>query len=366
MRLKHIFISSFRNILQAEVAPHERFNILYGMNGQGKTNFLEAIFLLGTMKSFRMAKNQDLVAWGSQQALINGMVEKDGSSREISLLIGGEGRKVRIDRKPVIKLADFFGAVNCVVFSPEEITMARGAPEQRRRYLDRAVFSSDASYLAIHHDYHRVLKHRNAMLRRGEREGLDIWSDKLADCGARLMERRAAYLDGIRPLMQGFYRELAGSGENADLIYHPQAADEFAASSSCRSVLRQLLARREQEELRRGVSLAGPHRDDVEFLLNGRLLRLHGSQGQQRSFVLALKMAEIEYLQQQHGAPPVLLLDDMTSELDERRNRNLMEYLNNKAMQVFVTTTDPRNLKTDSMEDYAGFHVEHGIVTRKR
>lgn len=362
MKLKRLSLAFFRNLEQAELYPGARFNIFYGNNAQGKTNLLESIYLLGTMKSFRMARNSEMVMWGAPGSTVKGEVERNGIAREIALVVEKTGKKIRVDRKPVEKLADFFGNLNVVIFSPEDIAMVRGLPDGRRKYLDRAVFSGEAAYLAVHHEYYRILKHRNALLRTGDERGLDIWSEKMVESGARLIKSRLAYLREIAILLQEFYGAIAGNGEKAGLAYRPHLLTEEGLDEEGRTRLAAALARSAAEERRAGTTVVGPHRDDIEFLLNGKVLKHHASQGQQRSFVLALKMAEIEYIQRRHGDPPVLLLDDMTSELDQKRNRNLMEFLRNKEMQVFITTTTLQNILLDEGEHCQAMRVDAGKV----
>jgi DNA replication and repair protein RecF len=362
MKLERIQIHSFRNILDAELSFCERFNIIVGKNAQGKTNLLESIFLLGTMKSFRMARNGDLISYGAPLSLLKGLGARDGVSREISLSIRESGKKAFIDGKPVIRLSDFFGNLNMVVFSPEDISMARGMPDVRRRYLDRAVFSGDTGYLTIHHEYSRILKNRNALLRLGERDGLDAWTERMADAGARLMVKRESFTAEIGTLLREFYQGIAGTGHEALIRYRSRIMTPDRSLNSMRAALKEVLENRIADELRRGTSLAGPHRDDLEFILNGKPLNHHGSQGEQRSFILALKMAEIEYLKRRWGNPPLLLLDDMTSELDRDRNGNFMGFLKEKDMQVFITTTSLDNISLGGITNYSTFPVCDGKV----
>ena len=362
MIVRKLAFSAFRNLSKADVTPGERFNVFHGANGQGKTNLLEAIYLLGTMKSFRHAKNRDLIRWDDQFSLLKAVVEKDGVSREITLLIEKEGKKARVDRKSLERLSDFFGCLNVVVFSPEELVMVKGQPDLRRRYLDRAVFAADPGYLLLHHDYTRVLKNRNALLRNGSMDGLDVWSDRLVETGAKLVIKRLSWLDGIRELLQEFYEGIAGHGAVVDVVYRSCPTGAAGNREEYENLLRKALERLADEERRRGVTQAGPHRDDLEFLLDGRVLKQHASQGEQRSFILALKMAEIEFLYRLHGDPPVLLLDDMTSELDGERNRNLLRFLEEKQMQVFITTTSLQNLMMGNQENYKIFPVHEGKI----
>jgi DNA replication and repair protein RecF len=360
MKLVQLRLNYFRNLAATVLTCGERFNILHGANGQGKTNLLEAVFLLGTLKSFRQARTAELLAWNQPAATISGLVDKDGLQRKIQLQMERHSKRVLVDDKPVSRLADFFGVFTVVAFSPEELYMVRGTPENRRRYLDRAIFSGDGSYLRLYHDYFRILKNRNLLLKQRNFADLPVWTEQLAVAGARLMGRRAAYLAELAPNFADFYRRITGSDEEADLCYHAQPFGPGPPEGDFVSRMRGELARRETDERQRGMTLVGPHRDDLDFFLNGRQLKAHGSQGQLKSFILALKMAEIDHLQRRTGTPPVLLLDDMTAELDETRNRHLLQFLRERAMQVFITTTDPANIPLNESTACTTFRVEGG------
>jgi len=362
MRLRKLSLSSFRNLEKVDLFPGPKFNIIYGKNAQGKTNLLESIYLLGTLKSFRLAKNVEMLEWGFNSACVTGEVERDGVTREILLVIEKTGKKVRLDRKHVARLMDFFGSLNVVIFSPDDLAMVKGMPDVRRKYLDRSVFNGDPNYLHFHHEYFRTLKNRNILLRSGETDGLDIWSEKLAETGARLITSRLAYIRDIQGFLRNFYSAIAGNGTEAGLSYRPYLLDEEALLQDGKKALLDALGKSSREERRAGATVVGPHRDDVDFLLDGKVLKRHASQGEQRSFVLALKMAEIEYVQMKHGDPPVLLLDDMTSELDRERSRNLMDFLAKKEMQVFITTTSIDNIPLHEGDDQRKFLVEASKV----
>ena len=365
MKLKKINIYSFRNIETAEIFPDERFNILVGNNAQGKTNFLESIYLLGTMKSFRLAKNPELIRYGSPYAVIKGQVDRDELIQEITLSIEPTGKKVRIDGKPIAQLADFFGCINMVVFSPEDIAMIRGLPDSRRKYLDRAIFSGDMRYLALHQEYYRILKNRNNLLKREERNGLDVWTERLADVGSKLVVKRVSYLHEISKLLSEFYAIIASLNQKAEIVYNSEFVknnESMNTAEEIRLLLLDCFSRNSRDEQRRGLTLIGPHRDDIQFFMNGKLLKFHGSQGEQRSFILALKMAEIEYIKKRFSNPPVLLLDDMTSELDMDRNHNFMEFLKLKDMQVFITTTSLDNISLSGIRNYSVFPVHSGTI----
>jgi DNA replication and repair protein RecF len=365
MKLKKISICSFRNIDEAVLFPESRFNIIVGNNAQGKTNILESIYLLGTMKSFRMHKNIDLIKIGSPFSLLKGWVEKDGIVREISISVEPASKKAKVDNKAITRASDFFGCLNMVVFSPEDITMVRGLPESRRRYLDRAVFSGDIRYLSIHQEFYKILKNRNVLLRSGKTDGLDTWTERLAEAGARLLLKRISYLEDISELLAEFYATISGLQEQADVRYRSSATGIKFPLPSPEEVGQRLFAdlkKNSAEEFRRGTTLVGPHRDDIDLCIDGRALKVHGSQGEHRSFILALKMAEIEYIRKSYGNPPVLLLDDMTSELDGDRNRNFMEFLKSRDMQVFITTTSTDNLRLAQNANFTVFPIQGGRI----
>ncbi|MSM39322.1 MAG: DNA replication/repair protein RecF [Geobacter sp.] len=366
MILTKISVQSFRNLDATTLEFCKGFNILYGDNAQGKTNLLESIFLLGTLKSFRHARNSDLIAWDTPFSLIRGAVTDDLTRHELALLLEKGSKKVRIDQKTVTRVAEFFGILTVVLFAPEELLMVRGAPDSRRRYLDRAIFAGDLHYLTQHHEYSRILKQRNSLLRSGDSSALEPWNEQLAMAGGRLAAQRVDYLTRIGDLLSSLYREITGTMDRATIAYRSSqvsySADETDNSAR---ILAALAGVKNQERLQQ-TTLLGPHRDDLAFTLNGKPLRHAASQGQQRCYVLALKMAEIEYLRKLNGHPPVLLLDDMTSELDRQRTANLVRFLTQRGMQVFITTTslDQVGLFAEH-ETLRTFHVKQGSVQRQ-
>jgi DNA replication and repair protein RecF len=361
MRLKHLQVFNFRNMEIIRVEPGARFNLLYGCNGQGKTNLLEAIYLLGNPRSFRNSKLPEFIRHGQSQAMVSGNVESAGVASQIRLTLETGGRRVEIDNKGIKRASDLHGRLNSVVFSPDDTGMVKSGPEARRRYLDRAVYTGDIGYLHCWHDYHRVLKQRNHLLKSQDRSGLDVWTEKLAVAGAEVIERRQQYVALLDVQLQKNYATISGGSETAGIDYQPEGVKETERSAICESLL-QLFARHSRSDERYGTTTAGPHRDDLSFTLNERNLKSFGSQGQQKSFVLALKMAEMENLQEIFGEPPLLLLDDMSSELDAQRNGNLMDYLTSRDIQVFITTTEPSAV-IGSAALCSVFRVENGNLT---
>jgi DNA replication and repair protein RecF len=366
MTLSKLSVQSFRNLESVSLEFGNGFNIFHGDNAQGKTNLLESIFILGTLKSFRMAKNSELIRWERPFSLIKGAVQDNITNHEITLLLEKGNKKVRIDQKTVTRVADFFGILTVVLFSPEELTMVRGVPDTRRRYLDRAIFAGDIIYLTRHHEYVRILKQRNSLLKSGDISSLEPWSEQLAQAGAQIVTHRVRYIDSIGYLLKKTYREISGTEDEAGIAYRAAYAEYSNDSDENTALFISALLRIKDQERHQRTTLIGPHRDDIVFTLNSKPLRHAASQGQQRCFILALKMAEIEYLRICNGQAPVLLLDDMTSELDRHRTENLLRFITERGMQVFVTTTGMEQVEAFlNHVRLRTFHVKQGIVHRE-
>lgn len=362
MRLRHLAISNFRNITAMRIEPGERFNLFYGLNGQGKTNLLEAIHLLGSPRSFRAARLPELIRHGQLRAQVQGAVESNGIDNKLRLLLEAAGRRVEIDGKALQRASDLHGKLNAVVFSPDDTGMVRMGPETRRRYLDRAVYMGDIGYLHCWHDYQRILKQRNVLLKSADKSGLEIWTEKLAEAGAEVIERRIRFVAILDGKLRNHYATISGDGERCGISYRPEGV-KSTERELIRNELIELFQRHERSDERYGTTTAGPHRDDLTFLLEERPLKAFGSQGQQKSFVLSLKMAEMDNLREIFDESPLLLLDDMSSELDASRNRNLMEFLTTRDIQVFITTTERSPALLEAVPNCAVFRVEDGNLT---
>ncbi len=364
MLLKQLYISNYRNIERCNVELGSRFNLFYGKNGQGKTNFLEAIFFLGTVKSFRHARQSEIIRWGKEGALLKCSIMDNDISHDLELSFQPRSKQLSVDGKVSQRLTDYCSCLSVVAFSPEELIMVSGSPEQRRRYLDRAVFSSDAVYLRLYHDYYRALKQRNQLLRERNYFAMEAWNEQLVETATRLTLARVNYLNELAPLFSAFYSVISGSDEVGRLCYHAHAFEGGNEAAEIKEKIRLALQENSRVERERGTTMIGPHRDDLVFLLNDKPIRQHGSQGQQKSFVLALKMAEIEYLKRRSGSSPVLLLDDMTAELDSSRISHLLGYLLEGEMQVFITTTDPATVPLPENTACTAFQVRNGRLVQ--
>ena len=357
MQLAQLALHDFRNIEQVELAPHPLFNIFCGANAQGKTNLLESVFLLGSLKSFRLARNDELIRHGCISTGIKGDVTQNRVSHEIRVDITRDGKQAKLNGKIVNHPESYLNCLRPVVFAPEEVSLIKGPPAGRRRLIDRAVFQTELNYLADVQKYERQLKQRNRLLKDGCSSGeLEPWTVELAQTGARIRQARYQYLQRIVPRLTECYQQICGEKEKIDLFYREE---KKTASEQEESLLEELQRQKEQEK-RYGMTLSGPHRDDFDFLIDGRPLKSFGSQGQQRSFVLAFKAAQTIDLQEVYGEPPLLLLDDLTGELDQQRQALFYKFLLSMQAQVFITTTDIQPLLDGGIKDGFFYRVEDG------
>ncbi len=356
MLVTDLRVVDFRNCASVHLTPNERFNVFEGANGMGKTNLLEAIYVLGALKSFRANANSDLIRFGTQQADIRGVIRHLQTERVVRVSVG-RSRKVWLDGKVSRSLADALGQLTVVLFAPEDLQITKGSPSGRRRFLDRACFNRWPSSLPESKRYEAALKQRNALLKNdGPDSMLDVFDEQLAAAAAAVTTRRLAYLDDYVPVFRECMLEVTGGRLHGDLAYEPKVE-----GSETDAFLDTLRADRRRDRAR-GTTSRGPHVDDIAATLDGRSARAFASQGQHRAFVLAMKIAEIRLLEEHLGYSPVLLLDDVSSELDKERNAQLMSYLVSDAFrgQVFLTTTDRAWVRID--RDYSCFTIRDGSL----
>ena len=354
MRLEALRLIDFRNLRRVELEPHHRFNLFAGANGQGKTNLLEAIYLLSAVKSFRpQATNRNLIGHHADGAELHALVERGGHVREVGLQIGERGKKILLNGEALRSTADFFGNLNVVIFGPDDIGVLKGSPSERRRFIDRAIFNARPAYGTEASHYEEVLKNRNTLLKEEhlDRALLSIYDDQLIEWGAQILRRRLDFIEHFRPVLDRTFRAIFADHFQAELSYHSEwllnlgvgdlgDLEDVARPGQAEDWLHQALRATAAEERARGYTVVGPHRDDLYTGLNGHDLRAFGSQGQTRAFILAMKIAEITYLEERYLFAPILLLDDVSSELDRERNRQLFSFLRDRpGGQVFITTT---------------------------
>ena len=366
MRVLSVDIHDFRNVERAHLEPSPRATVLVGENGQGKTNVLEAVYFACTLKPLRAARLSELVRFGAEEAAVAAEVEGPGGARRISVAVAPGARTAFLDGKPQDRLDAYFEGLAAVSFSPDDLLLVKAGPEGRRRFLDRAAFNRWPAVLAEARDYLRALRSRNAALRGASPEVEASFRGPLVRAGARLLRRRRDLLVEMSPRFERAFREITGpAGPAAGVAYRATGGarwdggeDEIALRFDA------ALAARSSRDVERGYTSVGPHMDDLTLSLDGRDARHFASQGQQRALVLALKVAEIENLRTVLARPPLLLLDDVSSELDPQKNQYLLTYLSQLPGQAFLTTTDPRLLAAAAGPETAFYRVERGALQR--
>jgi DNA replication and repair protein RecF len=364
LKISLLTATGIRNLQPVELEPRERFNVFVGQNGQGKTNLLEAIYVVATLRSFRTSRLADLVAFDrADPAQLGARVEKDGLTRIYQVELSQGARRVLLDGKAVRPIARYFGGFNVVVFTPEDLALPRGAPGERRKFLDRAVFNQGPEYLAAIQDYEKVLKQRNTVLKQAAQgmssqrveSLLEVYDHQLASLGSVVAKTRARFVETIRGELAHAFQQIGRSEHVAGVRYESKTAG--LTVEQIEAHLHETHAR----DLATESTQSGPHRDDLAFELDDRAAGDFASQGQLRAIMLAWKTAELALLAKTHGELPILLLDDVSSELDPSRNAYLFEHLANRAGQCFITTTSAGHVLLS--RDRADYRIENGQIS---
>jgi DNA replication and repair protein RecF len=356
-----------RNLRPLQLQPRERFNVFVGDNGQGKTNLLEAIYTIATLRSFRTAKLTDLIAFGAPEARLGARVVKDELVRVYEVDLAPGSRKVRLDGKAARPLSRYFGGFNVVVFTPEDLALPRGSPGDRRRFLDRGVFNFEPGYLAIASDYDKVVRTRNSVLKqagqglphRQVEEMLGVYDTQLAQLAVQIIAARQKFLASLGPELVKAFAAITRTGLAAGARYVSKLVDERGVGIPA-AVIEDKLRESRARDLASQSTQLGPHRDDVVLELDGREAGSFASQGQLRAIMLAWKTAELEILGRAHGDQPILLLDDVSSELDPARNAYLFDHLASLAGQCFITTTSGSHVLLS--RDRADYRIQGGQI----
>lgn len=360
MVLKNLKLRFYRNLTSVELSWNDHFNVIQGQNAQGKTNLLEAIYLLGHLKSFRGVRGRELIEHTAESAWVGALVNKSQVEHKLEIGLLKNGRNPRVDGKTVQKLSQFLGYIRTVLFTPEELGNVKGFPAGRRALLDRAILQIEPAYLDRVQEYDRILRQRNRLLKQqAEKEEITPWTEALVRTGSRIRHDRLLYLHRFRPLLSRVYKEITGGTETAGLNYSVDDKSEQELAEQLFSTFERLAVR----EKKLGVTLAGPHRDDLDFLVDDYSLRSFGSQGQQRSFLLAFKAAQVMDLEKQLKEPPLLLLDDLASELDGRRQEGFFSFLLKRRGQVFLTSAQKPLLAPEVQQTASFYQVDQGMVT---
>ena len=377
MYLKNINLYTFRNYYKQSVNLQSQKTILLGNNAQGKSNLLEAIELLATLKSHRTRRDQDLILEGEKSSQIVANVERIYGESELSITFRSSGKRtLMLNHEKLHRHLEFLGHINAVEFSCLDLDLVRGSPEIRRTWLDTLLIQLEPIYAHIINQYHKILRQRNSLLKiiRGQLNNeeksnsilstvsqLKLWDEQLAEAGTRVIRRRNRVIQRLVPLAQKWHESISGRAELLEINYLSNISIKNEDHQAIQQRFLEKIEQRSAVEKNLATTIVGPHRDDVEFTINKNQAKSYGSQGQQRTLVLAIKLAELQLIEDVIGEPPLLLLDDVLAELDNNRQKQLLEAIQGR-FQTLITTTHLPNFDTEWLKSSQIIKVEGGKV----
>lgn len=368
MYIKQIELKDFRNYKELKTEFHPNVNIFIGQNAQGKTNLLESIFLTSMGRSFRTNKDKDMIRFGKEFFRIRLVAFKDDDDLVVELAVNRDGKKgIKIDGVKAKKLSQLFENVYIVAFSPEDLRIVKDEPEKRRKFMDRELCQIKPSYYNSLSQYRKALMQRNACLKEFYMGNpnmtddiLDIWDNKMAEYGSRILSCREEFVRKINKISGRIHREITNGKEQLEVSYEPN----IKVSGNQPALFYEELKKNREKDKRRGTSGSGPHKDDLRLQIGHIDIRSFGSQGQQRTAALSLKLSEIELIKEETGESPVLLLDDVLSELDQERQNYLIRSL--EKTQVFLTTTELSREAEQRLGNIKYFQIKDGMIVSEK
>lgn len=365
--LNRLHLRHFRNYQEQEIIFSAPKTILLGDNAQGKSNLLEAVELLSTLKSHRVSRDRDLVLAGETESKITAQLTRKHGSIDLALLLRDKGRRTAtVNHENLKRQLDFLGILNAVEFSALDLDLVRGNPETRRHWIDSLLFQIEPVYAHVLHEYQRILKQRNSLLKQAEHRIVDLaelesWNHQLIITGTKVIRRRVRIIDRLAPIAKIWHTKISKGTEQLAINYAPNIlAIENTPASIYQAFVDRLHLRRAAEQSL-GNTLVGPHRDEIELTINHTPAKAYGSQGQQRTLVLALKLAELELIEQIVGEPPLLLLDDVLAELDLTRQNQLLSVIEDR-FQTLITTTHLGAFDAKWLDSSQILHVRSGKI----
>ena len=357
MNIRSIELKNFRNYENLEISFDEGTNILFGDNAQGKTNILEAAYMSGTTKSHKGSRDREMIRFGEEEAHLKTVVVRGGREYQIDMhLKKNRAKGIAIDKIPIKKASELFGILNIVFFSPEDLNIIKNGPVERRRFLDSELCQLDRIYLADLTNYNKILAQRNKLLkdmiyRPSLSDTLPVWDMQLIETGKKIIRRRKQFVDELREIVSDIHYRISGGKEELFLKYEPNIDDIFFEDE---------LSRAKEKDKKLCQTSVGPHRDDLLFSIGDVDIRKYGSQGQQRTSALSLKLSEIELVRKSISDTPVLLLDDVLSELDSSRQNYLLNNISDT--QTIITCTGLDEFVRNRFTVNRVFEVIAGLV----
>ncbi|GBC95441.1 DNA replication and repair protein RecF [bacterium HR16] len=370
MRLLELYLSNFRNYESLHLVPDAGLNLITGENAQGKTNLLEAIYLLATGRALRAGRDEELIRWGAEDATVHAHIHREQSlDVQVEIILSrSQPRVMKVDGQ-TYRAATALGQFNVVIFSAMDLEVVRGQPADRRRYLDVEISMLSPAYARALVGYRRALEQRNRLLKSIRESGgaitpstielLEAWDEQLVRYGSNVIVARERFICALRPLARTAHAELSEGREELDIRYAPAIEEVSGEREQIAERFRQQLRKMREEELRRGTTLVGPQRDDLLLFVDGKEARTYASQGQQRTVTLSLKRAEFELTLQERQEPPIVLLDDVMSDLDDRRRAQLLQ-MTLRGAQAFITATSAESFPQEILSNARMYRVENG------
>ena len=370
MFIKQLHLKNFRNYEQLEVQFENKVNVILGENAQGKTNVMESIYVLALAKSHRTTNDKDLIRWDTEYAKIEGRIQKNHGSLPMELIVSKKGKKAIYNHIEQKKLSQYVGNMNVVMFAPEDLNLVKGSPQIRRSFIDMEIGQISPVYLHEVGQLNKILKQRNHYLKQmqikkqTDETMLDILTEQFIQSATKIVRKRFEFLHLLQnratPIHEGISREL----EKLKIRYKPSVeVSEEQDLTKMINIYENKYNQVKQREIDRGVTLFGPQRDDLLFFVNDRDVQTFGSQGQQRTTALSIKLAEIELIHDEIGEYPILLLDDVLSELDHFRQSHLLNTIQGK-VQTFVTTTSVEGIDHQTLKEASTFFVQDGNLKK--
>lgn len=358
MIIKSLELNNFRNYDNLNLSFNKGTNILYGDNAQGKTNILESIYLSATTKSHKVSKDKEIIKFGCEESHIRTYLEKDGVEYRVDMhLRSNKSKGIAINKQKINKAAELLGLLNIVLFSPEDLNIIKNGPAERRRFIDIELCQLDSFYLYNLNHYNKIVNQRNKLLKDlylkpDLKETLTIWDSQLVSFGSKIIERRQIFINQLNEIINKIHSKLSGGKESLIIKYEPDVSIEDFDNK---------LFHNKERDIRLKQTSVGPHRDDFSFIINDIDIRKYGSQGQQRTTALSLKLSEIELVKKITKDTPVLLLDDVLSELDSKRQNYLLNSIGD--IQTIITCTGLDEFINNRFEINKIFKVTNGSVT---
>ncbi len=371
MILTELRLHHFRNYQDVTVHFAPGINVLIGRNAQGKTNLLEAIYALSLTRSHRTSNDRELINWQAQSATISGVVQKASGRVPLELQFTKSGKRAKVNHLEQARLGQYVGQLNTILFAPEDLSLVKGAPAIRRRFMDREFSQMSSKYLYNASQFRTLLRQRNKYLKQlkfGQQHDqvlLAVLSDQLAAYGAEVIVARYHFLRHLEKWAANLHYQISLNQEKLHLAYATQLkiSDSTTVEQAYQELLK-IYQDHQAREIEQGTTMYGPQRDDIHFMVNGKNAQAFGSQGQQRTTALSVKLAEIDLMKEQTGEYPLLLLDDVLSELDTVRQTHLLQAIQDK-VQTFLTTTSLSDVARQLIKQPTVFEIKHGTLSKE-